>query len=74
MDRRLNIAPVSQADSTVSYAPERLIAGLAWLRENDLEIDPADPFDCTSVRELDVFLRGGNAPIQLGFYFSTNTE
>ena len=74
MDRRLKIAPVSQADSTVSYAPDRLIAGLAWLRENDLEIDPADPYDCTSVRELDAFLRGGIAPIQLGSYFSTNTE
>nr|WP_197501355.1 glycosyltransferase family 39 protein [Hyphomonas sp. Mor2] len=74
LDHRLGIAPSSRADSTVAYDADTLIDAVHWMRENDLERMPTDPFDCTIVRELDPYLQGGIAPVQLGEFFSQATS
>lgn len=70
LDKRLDIAPRSQADSSIVYSLAPLIEAIDWMRENELETYPEDAFDCTKVRELEPFLMDGIAPIQLGEFFS----
>lgn len=70
LDNRFNVAPKSQADSSIVYESTELVEWLGWMRENELEAFPDDGFDCTKVRALDPFLQGGVAPIQLGAFIA----
>ena len=73
LDEHLEVSPKTRADKSIIYTPAPLIEAMDWLRTNRLEELPSDLADCTTVRDLDAYLNGGIAPIQLGELF-TDTQ